>query len=564
MAQLITITHTPPTFSPVYTDGLFFTITTITNYPKFRFVYDVVINNEIVFSGKATPNPFGLGVVDVSRILKNYVSNIPLSYYDDTPIYTNQTFPFSRPLNDNVIPYLIRFGYEYANDEVSPVTGFTGNGDLVYDPLTGQFLLNGIPGTPSVSTGTYKTFQSTMGVNGRATQQDFDITPFILTGTPQGINPTTTNLFLTNSPRFRDIQPTEFYTLGFTNYYLDDNTLSEPYYVEYNFYDDDGALIETRQYQNFRSNGGGPMDNCNYTYQQYTVFTPKTNTDFNTLYVGCGPENIPNFPSNTAQYTVQLFGGFVGPTPSVPIPSPTPTPTPTPSVVPCSNCFQYYISNISPATGTYQYRDCISKVLLTQNIPAQVSQATPICVCDGSFIAITEGIIVTVGFPCGPKPCTTCFQTTIYNNNVGTASFSYFDCNTNQWAQTSLPPGTGNLYCTCPNQIISEDNLQIIVGNACQTPPPSPTPSPSCLFRTYGLATCLGGTCSNGLCSCKTGNLTTLYAPCSVTDPYQDGALLYTNTALTNGYNGAFTNGSALFVVVNGVVSFECIINGPC
>ena len=30
MAQLITITHTPKTFSPVYTDGLFFTVTTLT------------------------------------------------------------------------------------------------------------------------------------------------------------------------------------------------------------------------------------------------------------------------------------------------------------------------------------------------------------------------------------------------------------------------------------------------------------------------------------------------------------------------------------------------------
>jgi hypothetical protein len=563
MAQLITITHTPPTFTPVYTDGLFFTITTITNYPKFRFVYDVVINNEIVFSGKATPNPFGLGVVDVSRILKNYVSNIPLSYFDDTPIYTNQTFPFSRPLNDNVIPYLIRFGYEYAIDEISPVTGFTGNGELVYDTLTGQFLLDGIPGSPSVSTGTYKTFQSTMGVNGRATQQDFDITPFILQGTPQGVNPTTTNLFLTNSPRFRDIQPTEYYTLGFTNYYLDDNTLSEPYYVEYNFYDDDGALIETRQYQNFRSNGGGPMDNCNYKYTQYYVFTPKTNTDFNTLYVGAGPENIPNFPPDTAQYTVQLFGSSVGPTPSIPSPSATPTPTPTPSVVPCSNCFEYYISNISPATGTYQYRDCFSKQVLTQNIPAQTSTAIPLCVCEGSFIAITEGIIVTLGQPCGPKPCTTCFTTTIYNNNAGVASFYYYNCTTNQWTFTSLQPGSGNQYCTCL-PIVTEDNLQVIVGSVCSAPAPSPTPSPSCLFRTYNLATCLGGTCSNGICSCKTGNLTTLYAPCSVTDPYVDGALLYTNTALTNGYNGAFTNGSALFVVVNGVVSFECIINGPC
>jgi len=198
MAQLITITHTPPTFSPVYTDGLFFTITTLTNYPKFRFVYDLYVNGDNVFSGKATPNPFGLGIVDVSKILKNYVNNLPLSYYETTPIYTHETFPFSRPLEDNVILYELKFGYEYAEDEISPVTGFTGNGELIYNPTTNEYSLDGERGLPSVSSGNFKTYQATMGVNGRATQQDFNMGPFILSGTPMNMNPTTTGLFLTN------------------------------------------------------------------------------------------------------------------------------------------------------------------------------------------------------------------------------------------------------------------------------------------------------------------------------------------------------------------------------
>jgi len=182
MSQLITITHNPPKFSPVYTDGLFFTVTTLTNYPKFRFVYDVYANGNNIFSGKATPNPFGLGIIDVSKILKNYVSNIPLSLFENTPIYTHETFPFSRPLEDNVINYEIKIGYEYAADEISQVTGFTGNGELILDPVTNTFDLDGIVGQPEVSTGVYKTYQATMGVNGRADQQDFNMGPFILTG----------------------------------------------------------------------------------------------------------------------------------------------------------------------------------------------------------------------------------------------------------------------------------------------------------------------------------------------------------------------------------------------
>jgi len=69
-------------------------------------------------------------------------------------------------LEDNVINYEIKIGYEYAADEISPVTGFTGNGELILDPVTNTFDLDGIVGQPEVSTGIYKTYQATMGVNG--------------------------------------------------------------------------------------------------------------------------------------------------------------------------------------------------------------------------------------------------------------------------------------------------------------------------------------------------------------------------------------------------------------
>ena len=85
---MINFLNTPPKFSPVYTDGLFFTVSADTNHFKFRYVYDVYADNVLIFQGKATPNPFQLGVIDVSRILKSYVSNIPISKWNTTPIYT--------------------------------------------------------------------------------------------------------------------------------------------------------------------------------------------------------------------------------------------------------------------------------------------------------------------------------------------------------------------------------------------------------------------------------------------------------------------------------------------
>ncbi len=46
---------------------------------------------------------------------------------------------------------------------------------------------------------------------------------------------------------------------------------------EYKFYDFDGNLLDTKQYQNVYSNGGGPMTDCNYVYQSYYTITPKIN-----------------------------------------------------------------------------------------------------------------------------------------------------------------------------------------------------------------------------------------------------------------------------------------------
>ena len=364
----IIITKNPSQFQPVLSDDLFFVVSAdTTNTFKFRYVYELYIDNTYVFGGKSTPNPFGLGVLDLQQVLESYVANNPIALYDTTPIYTHQTFPFSRPYQDETVTYYIKCGYEYASTALGTVTGFTGNGNAI--------------GDPAFQSSPFKTFRSTMGTNPRATQQSFDYDPFVLSGSPVGTNPTTSGLFLTNSPRIRDIQEDEYYTLGFTNYYLNPsttgNSLSEPYYVRYNFYNDAGVLLDTYTYDNIVSNGGGPRTNCNNVYQQLYLIDPITEADYNTLYVGAGPLNLPYIPNGTVQYTVQLFGKFTGTTTPIPVsPTPTPTsspgsvtptPTPTPSSTPyCSGCTTYEliftgdcesrpnVTFVNCATGTNQ------------------------------------------------------------------------------------------------------------------------------------------------------------------------------------------------------------------
>ena len=308
---------------------------------------------------------------------------MPISVWNTTDIYTHQTFPFSRPYSDETINYQVKFGYEYSSTELGSVTGFTGSGNT--------------EGPPSIPSTLLKTFQSTMGVNGRATQQNFDIDPFVLSGTPTTSNPTTSGLFLTNSPRTRDLEEEDYYTLAFTNWYLSDNVISQPYYVEYKFYDDEGLLITGVTIDNVLTNGGGPLPDCSYVYQSYTGLLSTGNTTYNTLYVGAGPRNLQDIiPPNTAQYTVQLFGNFTGTTSPV---QPTPTPTPTPSATPLScPCLTYEVFNPSlEAQGLFNFIGCNG---ISETLVVDPQETFFVCVCNSTSWSVEGPLIVTYDSPC--------------------------------------------------------------------------------------------------------------------------------------------------------------------
>lgn len=462
-------TNTPPDFQPVLADGLFFTLSAnTTNTFKFRYVYDLYVNDTLVFQGKATPNPHGLGIVDLQQILETYCYNNPIASWNTTPIYTHTTFPFSRPYYDETISYYVKCGYEYASSELAPISGFTGIGN--------------VQGLPAYTSNVYKTFRSTMGVNGRATQQDFNIDPFVLSGTPSTIDPTTTGLFLTNAPRIQDLDYDEYYTLGFTNYYMGTNMLSEPYYVKYNFYNEQGNLITGTTYENITTNGGGPRTSCNQVYQSLFILNPPTETDYNTLYVGAGPMNIPNIPSGTTQYTVQLFGKFTGETsPIQPTPTPTPTPSPTPGGC---NCSTYNVANPWGGPLNFDFIDCWGD---PQTLTIDAGDDFNVCSCYGTISAQTEPLTVTYIGACNsptptPTPSSTptcnCRNWQIENSNSGSCIVSIVNCTTGLVQYFTLPGFTATQTCSCSTPT-SECSLTITELGACYTPPTTPTPTPS-------------------------------------------------------------------------------------
>ena len=467
----------PDQFQPVLTDGLFFTVSASTYNPlttfKFRFVYDLYVDGNFVFRGKCTPNPFGLGIIDLQQILESYTFNNPISYWNTTPIYTHTTFPFSRPSSDETISYFLQTGYEYSDTPLGNVTGFTGVGNSV-----------GEPAEPSVLR---KTFRSTMGTNGRATQQSFDSGPYVLSGTPLSVNPTTSGLFLTNAPRILDIADTEYFTLGFTNYFLGGSVLSEPYYVEYKFYDDSGTEITGTTYDNITTNGGGPRTNCNYVYPAMYLIEPISGTTYNTLYVGAGPENIPYFPSNCVQYTVQLYGVFEGstspiqpsptPTPTPSATSTTPTPTPTPSATPgCGTCTEYSVLYTGETQVSVFFVNCQNGQ--TQSFIADANVEYEVCSCSTPYIE-EVGLVTEVIGSCVPvavtptptptpsatqnAPLCTCIEYLVENNAEVTDYVQYIDCNGIPQTEGLLPTFSINI-CACEGTVEAEYSDVSIIG----------------------------------------------------------------------------------------------------
>ena len=484
----IAFTATPAEFQPVLSDGIYFTLSSDTYNPlstfKFKYNYELYVEDALVFEGKCSPNPFGLGILDLQQILETYTDSLPLSYWNTTPIYTHQTFPFSRPLNQETINYYVRVGYEYADTEIGSITGYTGFGNSI--------------GRPAVESIPYKVFRSTMGVNPKATEQSFDIGQFVLSGTPSGVNPTTSNLFLTNAPRTLDVMEDDYFTLGFTNYYLWSGAtsgLSEGYYVKYTFIDDQGAVITATTYDNIVSNGGGPRPNCNLVYQNYPLIYPATGTtDYNTLYVGAGPANLPYIPPNAVQYTVQLYGRFTGSTiPIQPTPTPTstfgttPTPTSTPAPTPtayCTGCTEYQIFYTGSEQYSVGFTNCTNgrfgQLVLKPNLGYKV------CSCS---VPITEvAATITNAGPCNPIPTPTptpsptsacvCIEYGVTNNTPYTDEIRWLNCN-GTVGTFSLPGNSAmSPFCACQDSITSTFSVVGVIGS-CSTTTPTPTPTPT-------------------------------------------------------------------------------------
>lgn len=291
------ITYNPPKVQPVISNGLFYTAhSNKSNQFKYRFVWDIYINQEKVGRLKNTPNPNGLGILDLSQYLETFMETdiivtgaSPSSQYE---FYKTEGFSFQNQTLDKpqIIDVYALVGEEYATGNTSPV--------IIYNGITDS------PGEPSFSTDTTRVYNGSMVNNFLTRNQTFDLSPYILTGN--------TNIFLTQAPRVANVLEDDFYTLSFFNYklYTTAQLTSLPRQIEFSFYDSLGALITGHTIDNIISEGGGPWTALTET-DASVISRGITGRTYNILNVGVGPKNLSNMgilPSGTTYYDIKLLG----------------------------------------------------------------------------------------------------------------------------------------------------------------------------------------------------------------------------------------------------------------
>ena len=168
--------------------------------------------------------------------------------------------------------------------------------------------------------------------------------------------------------------------------------------------------------------------------------------------------------------------------------------------------------------------------------------------------------------PCpGSQPCQTCYTLLVTNNNLTRCSFTYYDCNLNQYVTRSIPAQTGTeVTCACPT-IESRCELDVVVSTQCSGP--TPTPTPTCAYKEWSVTTATVN-CVGGVLTCTSPHTRLVYTDCTVTDIYAEGATsIYENPSLSFPWVGYFLDGTDVYQstwTISGTVSFEGVCGGPC
>lgn len=400
----ITAISTPGRYTPAYNNIVYQVESTNQNTKyKFRYVFDIFMNNEKIARLKVTPQNDNWGQANIGRVIQNYVDSRPINM--GSPL---QNEPISKAvwgwLEKDWLIYDVFVGEEYSTTETGePVlyNGLGSQGDPAYEPTGGdkRYVFNGIK----------EWFDG----------KTYNLSPFYLdtTDLPGEYDYNAEDhRFLTNAPRIQYVRPNEWGTLSALNFHFyPENIVSDPVYCAFfEFFDENNVLLVSGRTYNLITNGGWRF-NCSGNTADQPVYPDFQNKMIS--YVGTYPQNLIEngigLPPEAKYYRVSLeksLDNAVPPTPTATLtpqptstptptsvtqtpglsPSPTPTITNTPSITPTITpttpfdclvgCRSYGLYNYSAfLTLTVEYTDCYTGNIETIVIKANDSEI--VCAC---------------------------------------------------------------------------------------------------------------------------------------------------------------------------------------
>ena len=282
----IAITQEPTSPGMANSDVIFNVNSTQTSQPQFQFVCD------IYESGSATrlqrikqqPNPNAKGVFNIGQILKSYLTS------DDA--WKTQKFATSSFANKD---FIVLFGEEYGTSVSSSIILYNG--------------ISATEGDPAKSGSAFYTFTNGLVDPYDAVNWNFNSSSYYDDETASIYNTFNHQNTLTNGPVTQSINDDDYATIALYNGNFDNNstTAQDVFYVQVTWYNAAGSSIQTNDFTNITTNGGGPRTADNILWGDSGAYDSQ-DASTRLVHIGVGPQNLEDagisIPATWASYKV--------------------------------------------------------------------------------------------------------------------------------------------------------------------------------------------------------------------------------------------------------------------
>ena len=286
----ITITKQPTQPNMANNDLLFVVSSNKTSEPQYQYVLDVFESGSstLIQRIKQQPNPSGLGVFNMGNILTTQMEsdNVWKAQYFATSSESNKLFD-------------IKFGETFASSSTSTPELYDG-------------IQTATTGSPELSGSDFYVITDGLVDYPDAVDYNFNSASYWIQENTSDANTFSHNVALSNAPKTQSIREGDYLTIGAYEGNMDvlDSAVGQDlFYVQIQWKDTSGAVIQNNDFYNILSNNGVLRTTSNDLWS--AVYTNQDETS-RLLYIGLGYQNLVDAgitpPSGWASYTATITG----------------------------------------------------------------------------------------------------------------------------------------------------------------------------------------------------------------------------------------------------------------